>query len=439
MSISVSETFDQDKQCRAYRSGILCGACKSPYSLAISSTECVNCNNYSNLLITLTWLGVILIPAAALLFMFGCNFTITDGTLSGFLFYVSMFHLSENIFLRGFSDRLIKYADLLAWLNFEIGLSTCFYNEFNAFGQVILRFIIPCVAWTVLGLLIFISSKSSRVTRLIGNNSVKILATIIMVSYTTIIQTEVTVFSCSTISYPTLLPNDTIVKHHWQADGNVLCWQGKHWVLVVIGVLFGVATVLYTLTLLFIQPLQRYSHVRGLRWVAKLKPFFDAYTSPHIIKPRYQFWNGLLLLCRMLSTILFAFQSEDNKHKHYAITLTIICIVVLFLFGYFGGVYQQKWLNILNVSYYANITLLTFLSFFILTEYKESNERGYKHQNNATYISLSFAFATFLLIITYHVYKRLKDTGLLARCVIRVKNTGCWRVVVGWCNRSRTV
>ena len=343
-----------------------------------------------------------------------------------------MIHNSENIFLRGFPEGFTLLTDIFAWVNMKIGISKCFYDGFDAFGQVLLNFAVPLIAWMALGLLIIISSKSSRVTHLIGNNAVKVLATIILVSYNTIIQTEISVFSCSLLYYP---QNYIVTKYHWLADGNVLCWQGKHLVLVVIGVLFGVPTILYTLTLLFIQPLQRYSHVRGLRWVAKLKPFFDAYTSPHVIKPQYRFWTGLLLFFRLLSTGMVSYHSKNNEYKHYAVTLTIICIVILSLFSYFGGVYQQQWLNVLNAFYFTNLTILALWSFYYVTKYEESNRTGYEKQNKSTYISLSIAFTTFLLVLYYHIYKRLKNTRLFAYCVVRLQKTRCWRVVRQWKGR----
>ncbi len=68
-SMNVNETsFNQDEQCLAHRGGILCGACKSPYSLAISSTRCVDCKNYSNSDLFLMWLGIILIVLTILIF-----------------------------------------------------------------------------------------------------------------------------------------------------------------------------------------------------------------------------------------------------------------------------------------------------------------------------------------------------------------------------------
>ena len=242
--------------------------------------------------------------------------TITDGTVSGLLFYASIFSINRETLLRS-NNSYSFLPSIISWLNLDIGLGGCFFKGFNAFWQVVLNFCIPVLMWTAMGLLTYISSKSSRITRLIGGNAVKVLATLFLVSYTKILKTEVAVLSCGRIYYPGVNGSTAFHKSHWLLDGNVECWHGKHLLLVVIGLLFGVATVLFTLALLLIQPLQRNSHLRGLKWVATLKPFFDAYTSPHVIHNRYRFWNGLLLLFRMICTILFAITSVNNEYKHY--------------------------------------------------------------------------------------------------------------------------
>ncbi|XP_064406169.1 uncharacterized protein LOC135351157 [Halichondria panicea] len=432
--INVNETyFDQNSQCHE-REGILCGACLKQHSLAIASSRCLRCDNISRSYFPLLALATLAITALVLLFMLCCNVTITDGTVSGFLFYSSLFNINIKLFLR-VSKRYAYLAEFFAWMNLDIGLTTCFYDGFDAFWQAILNFFIPVFIWCILGLIIFATSKSSRITELVGDNPVKVLATLVLISYTKILQTEVAVFSCSSIEFRT--NSSKILKYYWLPDGNVPCWQGKHLALVVIGVLFGIATVLYTLMLLFIQPLQRYSHVRGLKWVAKLKPFFDAYTSPHVIKHRYRFWTGLLLLCRMINSISFALFSHQNTYKHYGIEVILICFLITSLLGCFGGVYKNKWLYALNSSFYFNLTLLSFVTFYSLTKNSSSKNSANIIQEIATSISLGIAFVTFLFILSYHVYKRLKKTGLLARCAGRIQGTRCWRSAVGYWNRGR--
>ncbi len=428
-TINITENyFAQDSQCYR-RQGILCGACENKYSLTITSKNCVSCDTKKTSYISILVLATLAITVIVLLFMLCCNVTVTEGTINGLLFYISLFNINRYLFLR--VSTYTFFPSFFAWLNLDIGLEICFTDGFDAFWQTILAFFIPIFIWCVLGIIIFAASKSSRITQIVGSNPVKVLATLILISYTKILQAGVTVFSCTNLQYPSI--NSSMPKpyrSHWLADGNVLCWQGKHLVLVVIGVLFGVATVLYTLTLLFIQPLQRYSHVRGLRWVAKLKPFFDAYTSPHVIKPRYRFWTGLLLLCRMLSTLLFTFNSYNNIYKHYSMVVIFMGILIMCLMHLFEGVYKKTWLYVLNASFYLNITLLSLITFYVLTRDRNS-KLSTKIQEYSTNFSLAIAFATFLFIVSYHVYKRLKEAELLAHCAIKFKENRCWRNTVG--------
>ncbi len=101
------------------------------------------------------------------------------------------------------------------------------------------------------------------------------------------------------------------------------------------------------------------------------------------------------------------------------------------LFIFFEGLYEKHWLNILNASFYTNLTILSILSF----HYETKNDN--RHQNTATYTSLSFAFVNFLIIVSYHTYKLWKKTGFLSQFVVRVQENECWRAAAGWWNRCR--
>ena len=433
-ALNVSETyFDEDAQCNS-RQGILCGACKEPRSLAIASINCIECEHIHNSYLLLLILGILAITVLVLLFMLCCNVTITDGTVNGFLFYVSIFNVNRDSLLRPRKTFPI-FVTFISWINLDIGLDTCLFKGFNAFWQAVFNFCIPVFIWFIVGLLIYASSKSSKLTRLIGGNAVKVLATLILISYTKILKTEVAVLSCARIHYPGINGSSGPHMSHWLVDGNVVCWQGKHLILVVIGLLFGVLTFLYTLALLFIQPLQRNSHRRGLKWVAKLKPFFDAYTSPHVIHDRYRFWNGLLLLFRLVCTILFTITSTRNVYKQYVFTTACICVLIICLMSFFNGVYKTKWLYALNVSFYYNLTILSLVSFYSLT--KDHEEFGNSVQDTATTVSVSITDVTIVLIVSYHVYKRLKEVDLLSRCWQKVKESQCWQAVLRYWNIRR--
>ena len=405
-TINTNETFfDQNAQCQSNRRGVLCGACQHGYSLSVGTAECVRCqNSFPGLA------GIFIAPIVGFLcivFIIACDITITDCTLSGLIFYANIVKLDR---LSGAPNQNSLLRFFIEWLNIEPGVGGhCFYKGYDEYTRTLLQFPTPLYLWIVIGIMIFLSSKSTRIANLVGRNAVKVLATLFLLSYTKIIQAGVDVFTCAGIIYPS--PNKTIfLKEHWYKDGNVPCWQGKHLGLVVIGALFGIAALIYTLILLFVQPLQRYSHHRPLKWVARLKPFIDAYTCPHVIKDRYRFWMGLLLLFRVFSTF------TSNSLSVTPFITGMMSVLILTLAWSFGGVYKKWWLNVLNASSYLN---LTFLS---LTEYYSNNARHLMKT-----ISLSFALATFIIVLTYHILKRLKEIGVCRCCVTRLSSTRLWQ------------
>ena len=79
---------DPDTQCAFNHAGRLCGGCKENYSLAIGSSHCLYCPNNNNAALFLFFIlaGPLLYVTIALL-----DLTITKGTISGLLFYATLF------------------------------------------------------------------------------------------------------------------------------------------------------------------------------------------------------------------------------------------------------------------------------------------------------------------------------------------------------------
>ena len=402
--------FDQNAQCLYNRGGVFCGACLEGYSLSIGTHKCVsNCQN-SFARIALVVFIVSVIGILCIVFIIACNITITDCTLSGLIFYVNVIKL-DHLPVTFDQNSLLRF--FIEWLNFDTGVgSYCFYEGYDEYAKTVLQFTTPLLLWIVMGIIIFLSSKSSRIAALVGRNAVKVLATLFLLSYTQILQAEVDVFTCVTIDYPTT--NNTFIKKHlWYRDATVPCWQGKHLVLVVIGALFGIAAIVYTLILLFVQPLQRYSHHKPLRWVARLKPFIDAYTCPHVIKDRYRFWMGLLLLFRLLSSLV----STSSFKPLY---ISMLSVLILTLAWSFGGVYKKWWLKVLNASSFLNLIFLSMTTYYNGSYHTATNYVNKEATISSTQtISLSIALATFLIVLVYHILKRLKEIGVFNFCVRR--------------------
>ena len=120
-------------------------------------------------------------------------------------------------------------------------------------------------------------------------------------------------------------------------------------------VLFLLLAVPYTLALLFEAVIEKYlTRIIFFRkqWI-KFKPFIDAYHGPY--KDNCRFWTGLLLLVRMSFTLV----SLHLDRYVGLIFITTSTSMLLSLMVFFGGVYKNNYLNILEWSSLINLILLS--------------------------------------------------------------------------------
>ena len=138
------------------------------------------------------------------------------------------------------------------------------------------------------GAIIIMSHKYIFFTRFFGRNVVKVLATLFLVCCAKMIDIGISSLEFAHIRYSEG-PNTVV----WLFDGNVSYCSGKHIPLFVFGLTFCSFALVYTMTLLFIQCLQRRSNVCCLRWVELniKKPGFSVDFSSI-----YAFWKVQLLL-----------------------------------------------------------------------------------------------------------------------------------------------
>ena len=378
-----------DTQCANNRSGLLCGKCKESYSLVLGSSHCKKCNdNHLVLLIPFALMGVALI-----LFLLVCKLTVATGMLSGLVFYANIVGFNHSVFLPVKSTD--AFSTFIAWLNLDFGIETCFYSGMDAYSKTWLQFVFPVYIWVLVGLMIFVSHFSSTFARLLGNNPVSVLATLILLSYTKILHTLITTV------YITYLEHPTFNRIVWLYDANIDYFGGKHIPLFVVAVLVFLFLFLpYTFLLLFGQWLQAISHLRLFSWVnsARLKPFMDAYHAPY--KPKHRYWPGLLLVLRFVLLLVFAFNFQED----HSINLLAILVANGFLVAcawLSGGVYRNWCLDALECSFALNLITLVGATFYV--------NHSHASQLVVGYTSVSIAFATFVCIVAFQL---VNATGL---------------------------
>ena len=392
---------DQDVVCAFNRSGILCGGCRANFSRVLGSSKCKECSNNIPVIIVI-FLGQVLFGLIVVIALILLDLTVATGTINGLTFYANIIQAQHATFFT--QDTAHSFLSFfIARLNLDEGIKLCLYDGLDEYAITWLKIPLPLYMWLFAGILIVLSRRFSRFTRLLGKNIVQVLATLFLISYTRLLQLIIDVFSYTSLTYP-----DGYRKKVWYVDGNVEYFKGKHIPLFFVTVLFLSVSLPYTVILLTIQLLYKISRYRLMFWVQRLKPFFDAYTGPY--KAPHRYWTGLLLVVRIiLLTIFSTFQSN-----HLPVNPLSIIIISIALIGWLSlakGVYESSLNNFLELMFLSNLAITSAV---VLVDRQ--------HTKVAIYISTGTAFITFVCIILYHVVKQLLLTRLGSKIKGRIQS-----------------
>ena len=329
-----------DDQCNYKRSGTLCGACQQGLSQVLGTSRCKKCSNMWLLLIVVFALAGALLVAGLMLL----NLTVTTGTINGLVFYANIVRANNAVF---FPDKASNsfLSWFIAWLNLDLGVETCFYDGLDAYAKTWLQFTFPIYIWLLAALIIVSCKYSEKVANLFSKNAVQVLATLFILSYAKLLRVTITIFQ------PTQLVDG---YYMWHYDGNIDYFGKEHVPLMIVGLLFILFFIPYTVILFGIQWLQYFSQYKAFNWVNRLKPLFDAYTGPY--KDSHRYWTGLLLLVRIGLFIVFSANvSGDPSTNLLAIIITISCLLAYL--ALFAGVYKTRLLNVLEYSFLLNLII----------------------------------------------------------------------------------
>ena len=174
-----------EEQCINNRTGVLCGACQTDLSIVLGTSNCKKCSNvYLLLIIPFALAGVALV-----VLLLKCNLTVSVGHINGIIFYANIVQVNKAIL---FPNRKVPYqifSTFIAWLNLDLGVETCFFENMDSYAKVWLQFVFPVYVWMLISLIIMLAKYSNKLSKLIGSNSVPVLATLLLLSYAKLFRT----------------------------------------------------------------------------------------------------------------------------------------------------------------------------------------------------------------------------------------------------------
>ena len=389
---------DELSICDNNRTGNLCGECNEGCSLLLGGVKCDDCsekNAHLALLIVFAALGIVLV---ALIFLI--QTTVAMGTINGLILYINIVDVNQNSFLT--SNFFKGYTIFISWLNLDFGFETCFYNGMDQRQYAAWQFVFPVYLWLLVGGIVVVCRYSLKVSTFFGSsNPVAVLATIILLTYNSLVQNIITIFSPAHL---VTSDNSTLVV--WRYDGNIVYATGYHIALIVLALMFFVFLFApFTLVLTFSQLLQKFDCTSKILQRLRLVPFIEAYQIP--FKPTHRYWVGLCLMMR--ATLLVIFALDESKDTSFLSIITF-CVVSLSMLGITGGVYRTHWINILEISFILNLGVLSTVRLYL----QASNEI-------VAYISVTVALVTFLGIVVFHIYLRLKKQRKVKQAIDMTK------------------
>ena len=372
---------DPDAQCSSNRCGTLCGQCLSGLSISLGRANCIECSNAYTALLVFVF-GAVGLGLIAFLRLF--NVTISQGSPNPFMFYANVIHANDTFF---FSNR---HADpltvFISWMNLDFGIESCFYDGMDALQKAFLQFIFPSYLLIMIGIIIFVSQRSIRLTRLMGGNSVSIISTLLHLSFFKLFRATIAIFLYTKLHY-----ENGEYFSVWRYDGNI---NYNHWSHVLLILLSSGVLIFFIIPYIIIIVCTPIITTRGYRiccirfW--KFMPIFDAYLAPYKYKFTARSWNGITTF--LYSILLITSTEVDTASNLLLIAISSLLLVALN--GLFGGIYRNWAFSVLEAAVHLNLTCLALLSLFAIL-------KGYTI-NAIVSTSIGLSLFAFCVIIFYH-------------------------------------
>ena len=385
-SVSNYSLTDTNVLCNLNHEGRACGACDDGYGKLFGSNFCRKCNNIWLVTILLYGiLGIVLVLIIHLL-----KLTVTIGTINGLIFFCNVMSINDVLFFNPSEFSFVRLY--ISLINLDLGFEMCFYREMSQTAKIGLQFVFPLYLWLIMFIIIMVGKRYIR-SRKSTHSAVPVLATLILLSYSKLLRTTISVFSFVTIYYSTKENNFSKLQKFigWQPDPSIQYLEGAHIVLFLVALVF---MLLFILPLAFGLTFPKV--VLRSRKMSYFFPLFDCIYAPY--KDRYRYWFGVRLIVLIyftgMESILFSYQN--------ALLLSGLVVILLFtIIQAYMHPFKNKSNNILDLIFMG-----IFITLAIVILYLYPDTSG-DEVNISVNILGGLAFLLLCFITIFHTHDTL--------------------------------
>ena len=339
-----------DLQCQMNHTGQLCGQCPVGTSLTLGASQCKQyTNNNLYLLVPFAVSGFVLV-----IFLKMSDLTTAGGLHNGLILYANLVKAGSYTYFPPTSTNLDFFRVFIDWLNLDLGIET---YGLTGYWKTWLQFVFPLYIWAIALSMILMARYNIRMARLLGNNSVPVLATLFLLSYAKLFRVVNTA-----MKFTMLMNENGTTTAVWSYDGSIDYFSLRHSILLTVAILVLIFLWLpYTCVLLFVQCLQRCSVQKINSFVSRMQPFFDAHCGP--FKDPHCYWFGVLLIARAIPLLIGTVSSTNSDR--YTILSTIAVIAVTLVFQ--SRVYRKLYVSISESLFLLNLIFLAGSALYTLS------------------------------------------------------------------------
>ena len=345
-----------DDQCNRHRTGVACGKCKSEYTLAYDSPDCINKDKCSAgmtiLVIVLTilyWIAIVAVVFGLMYF----QFQISSGYAYGIIYFYSVIDILSvnNPYVSDAVFQVIAILASFAKLTPQLFGQLCLVEGLSGIDQQFIHYSHALAVSLILLIIVQTTKYSSRLALYVRRCIIRIICLLLLLSYTSLASTSLQLLRA--VHYPGY---DGLYVY---LSPDMKYFSNRHAFYGVVAVLCGVVIVVGLPLFLLLEPLIL------SRWFnfIKIKPLLDQFQGCY--KDKHRWFASYYLICRQIIILIVYFGNTDNYEMLYF--LQTACVVIA-MFHIWIQPYTDDFLNafdgivLLTLVLIVHTNTLSFLS-----------------------------------------------------------------------------
>ena len=318
-------------QCSSRRSGVACGECKSGYTLAYDSPDCINTSKcYTGMTIIMVALTVLYwIIIVALVFGL-MQHKMSLGYAYAMIYYYSIIDilLGSNLYISDGVFQLVSILSSFAKLTPQFLGRFCLVEGLSGIDQQFIHYFHAIFIFCLIGGIVMAARYSFKLASIVSHCIIRVICLLILLSYTSLASTSLQLLRP--------LYFDDVNGAYVYSSPSIKYFTGRHIPYGIVALLCGLFIVIGLPLLLLLEPFLK-SKVNFIR----IKPLLDQYQECY--KDQYHWFAAYYLVCRQI-VIAIVYVSNFNNGLYY---LKTACIIIVMIHAWIKP-YKSETLNIID-------------------------------------------------------------------------------------------